>query len=227
MTLPACIRTLHIELQNSIECPTIFPASLSSAFQKTSPLKTSPCLNASSMTSTPQNPALTVSSASDISSVQSMSWNTAGIVNLTTAPFITATRLCQTTPAMTLLNPQPHPHIEDPLPPLLSIHLLKSSPCRSQPSLAHTPDYLDSLLPLPMLQYPPDPTQPLTISSPSDKCPLAQSAAPLPATTSNWTPTAPSSMGSSSLQKHASTTSNKTWPPKKRTTKRSWMTAMK
>src|SRR6266478_9337348 len=109
-----------------------------------------------------------------------MSWTTAGIVSLTTVPFITPTRICQTTLAMTPPNPQPRPHTEGPLPPLSSIHLLKSSPHHSQLSLAHTPDYLDSLLPLPMLQYPSEETlSPPTISLPSDRCPLGQIAAPL------------------------------------------------
>src|SRR6266478_7911948 len=89
-----------------------------------------------------------------------MSWTTVGTVSSTTAPFITPTRLCQTTLAMTLPNPQPHLHTKDPLPPLSSIRLLKSSPHHSQPSLAHTPEYLDSLLLLPMLQYPLEKTPP-------------------------------------------------------------------
>ncbi len=65
---PAHIRTLQTNLQTSIKCPTIFPTSLSNASQKTSPLKTSPCLNAPSTTSTLLNPIPTVSSASATSS---------------------------------------------------------------------------------------------------------------------------------------------------------------
>src|SRR6266446_9157600 len=119
-----------------------------------------------------------------------MSWTTAGIVSLTTVPFITPTRLCQTTLTMTPPNPQPRPHTEDPLPPLSSICLLKSSPRRSQPPLAHTPDYLDSLLPLPMLQYLSEEIPlPPTISSPSDRCPLGQSTVPSPPMLSTTTPT--------------------------------------
>src|SRR6266403_516480 len=62
-----------------------------------------------------------------------------------------------------LLTPAPHapvpagPSTEDPLPPLSSICLLKSSPHRSQAPSPHIPDYLDSFLLLPMLQYPQDP----------------------------------------------------------------------
>ncbi len=176
--LPARIRTLQLDLQNPIECPTIFPASLSNAFQKTSPLKTSPHLNAPSMTLTPPNPAPTASSNSDISSIRNTSWTTTGTVSFTTAPFTTPTRLCQTTLAMTPPNPQPCPHTEDLLPPLLSICLLKSSPCHTQPSLAHTLDYLDLLLPLPMLQYPlEEALSSPTISSPLGRCPLNRFAA--------------------------------------------------
>src|SRR6266478_618771 len=75
-----------------------------------------------------------------------------------------------------------------------------------------------------MLQYLQDPPPPPTISSPSDKCPLDQSAALSPAMTSPQTPIGPSSTDWSSPPKPTLTTSNKTWPPKKRTTKRSWMT---
>src|SRR6266436_378458 len=81
--------------------------------------------------------------------------------------------------------------------------------------------------PHPMLQYPQDPQPPLTTSSPSDKCPLNQSTVQSPAMTSPLTPIDPLSTGSSSHQKHAPTASNKTWPPKKRITKRSWMTMKK
>src|SRR6266436_3124532 len=107
---------------------------------------------------------------------------------------------------------------------LSSIRLLKTSPRRSQPPSPHVPEYLDSLLPLPMLQYPRDPSPPKTTSSPSDKCPLDQSVPPSPVTTSPPTPTAQLSMGSSSPPKPAPTGSTKTSPLKKRTTKRSWMT---
>src|SRR6266404_4005387 len=60
----AHIRTLRVSPHLSIECPTIFPASLSNAFQKTSPSKNSPPSNALNTTSTPPNPAPTASSAS-------------------------------------------------------------------------------------------------------------------------------------------------------------------
>ncbi len=135
-TPPAYIKTLQVNLQNSIECPTIFPASLSNASQRTSPLKTSPHLNVPNTTSIPQNPAPTVSSTFATSLAQTTSHNTVGIVSSTTVPFTTTIRLCQTTPAMTPPNPLPHLHMEDPLPLLSSIHLLKSSPHHSQPSLA-------------------------------------------------------------------------------------------
>ena len=147
---------------------------------------------------------------------------------MTTAPSITTTRLCQTTLAMTPPNPQARPYMEDPLPPLSSICLLKSSPRRSQPPLAHTPGYLDLLLPLPMLQYPLDQAPlPPTISSPLAKCPLTQSIALSPPMPSNPMLTSPSLTGSSSLQKHAPTATTKSWPPKKKVTRRSWMTSTK
>src|SRR6266403_1560691 len=60
------IKTLRTLPQLSIECPTIFPTSLSNAFQKTSPSKTSLPSNAPNTTSTPPNPAPTASSASAI-----------------------------------------------------------------------------------------------------------------------------------------------------------------
>src|SRR6266478_763009 len=120
-------------------------------------------------------------------------------------------------------NPTP-PATMDPLPPLSSIRLLKSSPRRSQAPSSHTPEYLDSLLPLPILQYPQDPPPPRTTSSPSDKCLPDQSAPPSPATTSPPTPTAQLSMGSSSPPRLAPIATAKTSPPRKQTTKRSWMT---
>src|SRR6266436_6117650 len=90
--------------------------------------------------------------------------------------------------------------------------------------MSHVPEYLDSLLPLPMLQYPQDPLPPPTTSSPLDKCLPGQSAVQSPATTSPPTPIGPSSTDWSSPPTPAPTASNKTWPPKKRTTRRSWMT---
>src|SRR6266404_6408641 len=93
--------------------------------------------------------------------------------------------------------------------------------------MSHIPEYLDSLLPLPMLQYPQDPLLPPTTSSPLDKCLLGQSTVQSPAMTSPPTPISPSSMDWLSPPRPAPTTSNKTWPPKKQTTKRSWMTVKK
>ncbi len=179
------------------------------------------------MTSTPPNPAHIASSTSATSSAQPTYQYITGIVNSPTAPFITTTRACQISLAMTPQNPPAPPSMGDPLPLLSSIHLLKSSPHHSQLSSVHTLDSLDSLLPLPMLQYPQDPQPPLTTSSPSDKCPLNQSTVQSPAMTSPLTPIDPLSTGSSSHQKHAPTASNKTWLPKKRITKRSWMTMKK
>src|SRR6266478_3976142 len=207
----------------SIECPTIFPAFLSNAFQKTSLSKSLLPSNALNTTSTPPNPALTASSASATSSGPTTYQYIAGIVNYPTAPFITATSPCRISLAMTPQTPTP-PATTGPLPQLSSIRLLKSSPRRSQPPSHRVPEYLDSLLPLPMLQYPPDPPPLKTISSPSDKCLPDQSAPPLPATTSPPTPTDRSSTGSSSPPRLAPTATTRTSPPKKRTTKRSWMT---
>src|SRR6266481_5924549 len=218
-----CIKTPEVSPHLSIECPTIFPASLSNAFQKTFPLKNLLPSNAPNTTSTPPNPALIASSASGTSSAPTTYQYIAGIVNSPTAPFITATSPCRISLAMSPQRPTP-PATEDPLPQLSSIRLLKTSPRRSQLPSPHVPGYLDSLLPLPMLQYPQDPLPPKTISSPSDKCPPDQSAPPSPATISLPTPIARLSTGSSSPPRPAPIDITKTSPPKKRTTKRSWMT---
>src|SRR6266436_6379117 len=217
------IKTLKISPQLSIECPTIFPTSLSNASQKTSLSKTSPSSNALNTISTPLNPALIVSSASATSSGPTTYQYIAGIVNYPTAPFISVTSPCRISLAMSPQHPTP-PATGDPLPQLSSIRLLKTSPRRSQAPSPHIPEYLDSLLPLPMLQYPQDPPPPKTTSSPSDKCPPSQFAPPLPATISLPTPTAQLSMGSSSPPRPAPTDTTRTSPLKKRTTKRSWMT---
>ncbi len=187
------------------------------------PIKDLTPSNAPSTTSTPQNPAPTVSSASATSLEPTTYQYITGIANYPTAPFITATSPCRISLAMTPQNPTP-PATTDPLPLLSSIHLLKSSPRRSQVPSSQIPEYLDSLLPLPMLQYPQDPPPLKTTSSPSDKCLPDQSVPPSPATTSPPTPIDQSSTGSLSPPRLALTTTTRTLPPKKRTTKRSWMT---
>src|SRR6266478_3814029 len=101
---------------------------------------------------------------------------------------------------------------------------LEEFPRRSQAPSSHVPGYLDSLLPLPMLQYPQDPPLPPTISSPSDRCLPDQSAPPSPAMTSPQTPIDQLSMGLSSLPRPTLTATAKTLLPKKWSTKRSWMT---
>src|SRR6266403_1899085 len=161
------IKTLGTIPQLSIECPTIFPASQSNAFQKTSLSKTSHPSNTPNTTSTPPNLTPIASSASTTSSAPTTYQYITGIVNYPTAPFITATSPCRISLAMTPQNPPAPQATEDLLPPLSSIRLLKSSPRRSQAPSSHVPEYLDSLLPLPMLQYPQDPLPPPTISSPS------------------------------------------------------------
>src|SRR6266446_3370112 len=174
------IRTPQAKPQLSIECPMIFPAFLSNAFPKTSLSKTSLPSNVPSTTSTPPNPAPTASSTSDTNSGPTTYQYITGIVNYPTAPFITATSPC----CISLTQSPPHPTppaTMDPLPPLSSIRLLKSSPRRSQVPSSHVPGYLDSLLPLPMLQYPQDPPPQKTTSSPLDKCPPDLSIAPSPA----------------------------------------------
>src|SRR6266481_5542246 len=158
------IKTLRTLPQLSIECPTIFPAFLSNAFQKTSPSKTLLPLNAPNTTSTPPNLAPIASSTSATSSGPTTYQYIAGTVNYPTAPFITATSPCQISLAMTPQNPPTPPATEDPLPPLSSIRLLKSSPRRSQVPSSHVPGYLDCLLPLPMLHYPMDRRPPRTTS---------------------------------------------------------------
>src|SRR6266446_2462921 len=214
-----CIKTLQAKPQLSIKCPMIFPTFLSNTFPRTSLSKNSLPSNVPSTTSTPLNPALTASSTSDTNSGPTTYQYITGIVNYPTAPFITATSPCQISLAMTPQNPPTPPATEDPLPPLSSIHLLKSSPRCSQAPSSHVPGYLDSLLPLPMLQYPQDPPQPPTTSSPSDRCLPSQSMPPLPATTSLPTCTAQSSMGSLSPPKLAPIATAKTSPPRKQTTK--------
>src|SRR6266478_476394 len=217
------IKTLRASPQLSIKCPTIFPASLSNALQKTSPSKILLPSNAPSTTSTPPNRAPTASSASATNLEPTTSQYITGIVNYPTAPFITATSPCRISLAMTPQHPTP-PVTMDPLPLLSSIRLLKSSPRRSQVPSSHVPEYLDSLLPLPMLRYPQDPPPLKTTSSPLDKCLPDQSAPPSPATTSPPTPTAQLSMGLSLPPKPARIATTKTSPPKKQTTRRSWMT---
>src|SRR6266403_1436358 len=145
-------------------------------------------LNVPSTTSTPPNPAPIASSVSATSLAPTTYQYIAGIVNSPTAPFITVTSPCR----ISLAPNPPHPTLPAtmaPLPPLSSIRLLKSSPRRSQAPSSHVPEYLDSLLPLPMLQYPPDPPPPRITSSPLDKCPPDLSTPPSPATTSPPTPT--------------------------------------
>src|SRR6266481_6092310 len=183
------IKTFKTSPHLLIECPTIFPTSQSNAFQVTSLSKTSHPSNAPNTISTPQNPTPTASSASATSSAPITYQYIAGIVNYPTAPFITVTSPCRISLAMTPQNPPAPQATEDPLPPLSSIRLLKSSPRRSQAPSSHVPGYLDSLLPLPMLQYLQDPPLPRTTSSPSDKCLPDPSAPPSPATTSPPTPT--------------------------------------
>src|SRR6266478_5524427 len=202
----------------------IFPAFLSNAFPKTSPPRTSLPSNAPNTTLTPLNPTRIASSASGTNSEPTTYQYITGIVNYPTAPFITTTSPCRISLAMTLQNPLAPLSMEDPLPPLSSIHLLKSSPHRSQAPSSHVPGYLDSLLPLPMLQYPQDPPPPPTISSPLDKCLPDQSAPPSPAMTSPQTPIDQLSMGLSSLPRPTLTATAKTLLPKKWSTKRSWMT---
>src|SRR6266478_2673061 len=124
-------------------------------------------------------------------------------------------------------NPPAPPATEDPLPPLSSMRLLKSSPRRSQAPSSHVPGYLDCLLELPMLQYPQDPPPLPTISSPLDRCLPGRSMPPSPVMTSPQTPIALSSTGSSSPPRLAPIATAKTSLPKKRTTKRSWMTVKK
>src|SRR6266404_625230 len=146
------IKTLQAKPQFSIECPTISPTSLSNDSPKTSLSKISLPSNVPNTTSTPPNPAPTASSASGTNSEPTTYQYITGIVNYPTAPFITATSPCQISLAMTLQNPPAPPSTKDPLPPLSSIRLLKSSPHRSQVPLSHVLECLDSLLPLPMLQ---------------------------------------------------------------------------
>ncbi len=218
------IKTLQALPQLSIECPTISPVFLSNTFQKTFPSKILLPSNVLNMTSTPPNPAPTASSASVTSSEPTTYQYITGIVNYPTAPFITATSPCRISLAMTPQNPLAPQATEDPLPQLSSICLLKSSPRCSQAPSSHVPGYLDSLLPLPMLQYPQDPPPLPTTSSPSDKCPPDRSAAPSPATISPLTLTGPLSTDLSSPPRPAPIASSKTSPLKKRITKRSWMT---
>ncbi len=94
------IRTLWLAPQSCIECPTIFPASLSNAFQATSPLKSLPHSNVPSTTLTPPNPTHTASSTSTTSSAHPTYQYIAGIVNSPTAPFITVTSPCWISLAM-------------------------------------------------------------------------------------------------------------------------------
>src|SRR6266403_2042010 len=74
--------------------------------------------NALTTTSTPPNPTLTASSASDTSSGPTTYQYIGGIVNYPTAPFITATSPCRISLTMTPQNLPAPQSMEDPLPPL-------------------------------------------------------------------------------------------------------------
>ncbi len=108
------IKTLKTLPHLSIECPTIFLAFPSNAFQKISPFKTSLPSNAPNTTSTPPNRAPTASSASATSSAPTTYQYIAGIVNCPTAPFITVTSPCRISLTMTLQNPPAPQATEDP-----------------------------------------------------------------------------------------------------------------
>src|SRR6266403_235282 len=97
-------------LGKSIECLTIFPASLSNNSLKTFLSNSSLPSNVPSTISTPLNPVLTASSVSDISSAPRTSLNIAGIASLTTAPSTTAIEECPPGRSMPLTNPLPTAH---------------------------------------------------------------------------------------------------------------------
>ncbi len=202
-TPPTCIKTLQVNLQTPIKCPTILPTSLSNASQKTSPLKSSPHSNVLSTTSTPLNLVLTVSSASATSLVLSMSSTTAGTASSTTAPFTTPTKACPTPPSM----PQPNPLITAPPLPE-SLVLVASSPFQSQPYSA-SPAPLTRITPSPaspnysMWETPPTlgvQTYPLSLTSHWDDSHPSWSAMPSPPPTWTHPRSTPLSMHSSKLQ---------------------------
>ncbi len=224
-TLLACIKTLQKNPKSPIKCPMISPASLSNASQKTFPSKSLPHSNNLSSTSTPPNHDPLASSASIIRLAPHTPLTTGAFATSTIAP--TTNRTCQITPTMTLPNLL-QPQTGDPLPPLSSICLLRSSHLLSQPSMPQLPEYLGSSLLLSALQYLSEKTPPPSINSFSlDDSPHDLSRALLPCTTWTPPPTMPSSMDWSSPWKHTHTNTTKPLLPRKRPIRRSWMTLVK
>src|SRR6266403_1469975 len=146
----SAIRTRRIKgeqsaLEKCIECLTIFPASLSNNSLKTFLSNSSLPSNVPSTISTPLNPALIASSASDTSSVLSTSSNIAGIANSTTVPSTTAIEECPPALSMPQTNPPPTAH---PLPE--SLVLVATSPfwtCNYSASPSPSPSPLTRITP--------------------------------------------------------------------------------
>src|SRR6266436_6018849 len=134
--------------EKHIECPTIFPASLSNASLRTSPSNNSLPSNVPSTTLIPLSLILTASSSSSISSVLRTSPNIAGTANSTTAPFTIATEACPTPPSMPPTNPPP---TAPPLPG--SLVLVASSPFQSH-AYSASPSPSPSIRITPPLAYP-------------------------------------------------------------------------
>src|SRR6266403_2592687 len=121
------IKRAQPTLQSCIECPTIFPVSLSNASLKTFLSNSSLPSNAPSTTLIPLNPVLTVSSVFGTSSAPSMSLSIAGTASSTISPFTISTETCPTPQSMPPPNPPP---TAPPLPG--SLVLVASSPFQSR-----------------------------------------------------------------------------------------------
>ncbi len=135
-------------LEKRIKCPTIFPASLSNAFQKTSLSTSSLPSNAPSTTLIPLNRVLTAFSDSGTSSVPRTSPNTVGSASSTIAPFTITTEACLPAPSTPPMNPPPIAH---PLPG--SLVLVAMSPFQSR-NYSASPSPSPPIKTTPPLAYP-------------------------------------------------------------------------
>src|SRR6266403_3698226 len=200
-----CLKEEQSILQEHIECPMIFPASLSNTSLKTFLLNSSLPSNAPSTTLIPLNPALTASSASGTSSTQSTSLSIAGTASSTTAPSTTTTETCLTPPSMPPTNP---PTTVPPLPG--SLVLVASSPFRTR-AYSASPSPSLSTRPTPPLAYPSNLVQvtpptlepwtcPLSLTSHWGNCHPNQSTMPSQPPTWTHLHSTPLSMPSSKLR---------------------------
>src|SRR6266403_4458882 len=212
-------------LDKRIECLTIFPASLSNNSLKTFLSNNSLPSNVPSTISTPLNLVLTASFVSDTSSTPNTSLNTAGIANLTTVPFTTATETCLRARLMPQMNPPPTAH---PLPE--SLVLVATSPFQTR-NYSASPSPSPSTRTTPPLAYPDNSVRgtPPTLGPPTCRssstshwgdCHPNQSGTPSQPPTWTHPRSAPLSMHSSKLQTAIISNISARHGPKPRNTKR-------